>query len=278
MMHSEFKLESFDGLPLFAQSWQPKSKSKAVICLVHGIGEHSGRYIHVANRLTQAGYSFIAFDLRGHGKSPGPRGHTSSYEALMLDISSLLKVANRQFPQLPSFLYGHSLGGNLVLNYTLRHKPQIKGVIATAPWLRLDFEPPVFKVILGQIMNKIWPSFSQVSGLNTKALSHDPEVVKAYENDPMVHSHISARMFISVYQSGRWALEHAAEFSLPLLIMQGGADKIISSKASSEFASKIPQKCTFKIWDGLYHEIHNERQREEVFDFLIKWLDKKISE
>jgi len=278
MIRFEFKLESFDGLPLFVQSWQPKSKSKAVICLVHGLGEHSGRYTYVANRLTQAGYSLIAFDLRGHGKSPGPRGHTPCYEALMLDISSLLKVANRQFPQLPSFLYGHSLGGNLVLNYALRCKSQLKGVIVTAPWLRLAFEPPAFKIILGQMMNKIWPSFSQINGLDTKALSHDPEVVKAYENDPLVHSHISARMFISVYQSGIWALKHAAEFSLPLLLMQGGADKIISLKASSEFASKISQRCTFKIWDGFYHEIHNEKQKEEVFNFLIKWLDKKISE
>jgi alpha-beta hydrolase superfamily lysophospholipase len=242
------------------------------------MGEHSGRYTHLANRLTQAEYSLITFDLRGHGKSPGPRGHTPSYKALMLDISSLLKAANRQFPPLPCFLYGHSLGGNLVLNYALRHKPQIKGVITTGPWLRLAFEPPAFKVILGQIMNKIWPSFPQISGLDTKALSHDPEVVKAYENDPLVHSHISACMFISIYQSGRWALEHAEEFSLPLLLMHGGADKIISSKASSEFASKISQGCTFKIWDGLYHEIHNERQKEEVFDFLIKWLDQKISE
>lgn len=273
MKHSEFEFKTFDGLSLFGQSWQPETKSRAVICLVHGMGEYSGRYGHVADRLTQAGYSMFAFDLRGHGKSPGPRGHTPSYEALMQDISSLLEVANKQFSQLPSFLYGHSLGGNLVLNYVIRRQPKLKGVIVTGPWLRLAFEPSRFKIILAQITNYIWPSFSQKSGLDTKAISLDPEVVYAYENDPLGHDHISARMFIGIYQAGQWALEHASEFSLPLLLMHGGADKLSSIEASKEFGKKIPKKCTFKIWDGLYHEIHNEPEKEEVFKFLIDWLD-----
>jgi len=278
MKHTEFKLKTFDGLSPFGQNWQPENHPKAVIYLVHGMGEHSGRYVHVADRLTKAGYAIFAFDLRGHGQSSGPRGHTPSYEALMKDISSLLEVADKQFPQLPFFLYGHSLGGNLVLNYILRHQPQLKGVIVTDPWLRLAFEPPAFKVTLGKVMNKIWPSFSQSSGLDTKALSHDPHVVRAYENDPLVHDHISARMFIGIYQSGQWALEHASEFSLPLLLMQGGDDKIISVEAGREFADKIKENCTLKIWDGLYHEIHNEPEKEEVFKYLIDWLDKKVSE
>ncbi|GAG77006.1 unnamed protein product [marine sediment metagenome] len=146
MKHSEFEFKTFDGLSLFAQSWQPESQPQAVICLIHGMGEHSGRYAHVADRLTKAGYTIFTFDLRGHGKSEGPRGHTPSYEALMQDISSLLEVANKQFPQLSSFLYGHSLGGNLVLNYILRHQPQLEGVIVSDPWLRLAFEPPRFKL------------------------------------------------------------------------------------------------------------------------------------
>jgi len=277
MKHTEFKFKTFDRLQLFGQSWQPEDQSRAVVCLIHGLGEHSGRYGHVADRLTQAGYSVFAFDLRGHGKSEGPRGHTPSYEALMQDIYFLLEVANKQFPQLPSFLYGHSLGGNLVLNYVLRRQSHLKGVIATDPWLRLAFEPPCFKIILAQITNYIWPSFFQKNGLDTKVLSRDPEVVHAYENDPWVHDHISARMFIGIYQSGQWALENASEFSLPLLLMHGGEDKIISVTASHEFAITKTKNCTLKIWDGLYHEIHNEPEKEEVFKFLIDWIDKKVS-
>jgi len=167
--HTEFKFKTFDGLQLFGQSWQPENQPKAVICLVHGLGEHSGRYVHVANRLTKAGYAIFTFDLRGHGKSEGLLGHTPSYEALMQDISSMLEAANKQFPQIPSFLCGHSLGGNLVLNYVLRRQPHLKGVVATAPWLRLAFEPPVSKIALGKMTNYIWPSFSQKSGLDTNA-------------------------------------------------------------------------------------------------------------
>ena len=276
MKHSEFEFKTFDGLSLFGQSWQPKDRPRAVVCLVHGLGEHRGRYVHVADSLTQAGYTLISFDLRGHGKSEGPRGHTPSYEALIWDISSLLEIVNKQFPQLPSFLYGHSLGGNLVLNYVLRRQSHFKGVIVTDPWLRLAFEPPRFKIILAQITNYIWPSFSQKSGLNTETISRDPEVVYAYENDPLAHDHVSARMFIGSYQAGQWALEHASEFSLPLLLMHGGDDKIISVKASHEFANMKTENCTFKIWDGLYHEIHNEPEKEEIFKFLIDWLDKKV--
>jgi len=276
MKHSEFEFKTFDGLSLFGQSWQPKDRPRAVVCLVHGLGEHRGRYVHVADSLTQAGYTLISFDLRGHGKSEGPRGHTPSYEALLQDISSLLEVANKQFPQLPSFLYGHSLGGNLVLNYVLRLQSDLKGVIATDPWLRLAFEPPRFKIILAQITNYIWPSFSQKNGLDTKVLSRDPEVVHTYENDPLVHDYISSRMFIGIYQSGYWALEHASEFSLPLLLMHGGDDKIISVKASHEFANTKTKNCTLKIWNGLYHEIHNEPEKEEVFKFLVDWLDKEV--
>jgi len=278
MRHNEFKFKTFDGLQLFGQSWQPENHPKAVICLVHGMGEHSRRYVHVADRLTKAGYAIFTFDLRGHGKSSGPRGHIPSYEALMQDISFLLEAANKQFPQIPSFLYGHSLGGNLVLNYVLRRQVQLKGVIVTGPWLRLAFEPSAFKIILGKMMNKIWPSFSQSSGLDINALSHDPEVVHAYENDPLVHDHISARMFIGIYQAGQWALEHASEFSLPLLLMHGGDDKITSCKASCEFAKKLidSKNCTFKLWEGLYHEIHNEPEKKEVFKFLIDWLEKEV--
>ncbi len=278
MKHTEFKFKTFDGLQLFGQSRQPEDKPRAVVCLIHGLGEHSERYVHVADSLTQAGYALISFDLRGHGKSEGLRGHTSSYEALMQDISSLLEAANKKFTQLPFFLYGHSLGGNLVLNYVLRRQSHLKGVIATAPWLRLAFEPPAFKIALGKITNYIWPSFSQKNGLDTKVLSHDLEAVHSYENDPLVHDRISARMFISTYQAGQWALEHAFEFSLPLLLMQGGDDKIISVEAGREFAGKIKENCTLKIWDVLYHEIHNEPEKEEVFKFLIDWLNKEVSE
>jgi alpha-beta hydrolase superfamily lysophospholipase len=212
--------------------------------------------------------------LRGHGKSGGPRGHTPSYDAQLDDITAFFKQIEGKYPDLPRFLYGHSMGGNLALNYVLRRKPDLHGVIVTGPWLKLAFDPPAVKVTLGRLMNSIAPGFTQDSELDTKALSHDAAVVTAYENDPLVHSKISARLFVSIYENGLWALEHAAEFPLPLLLMHGTADRIASSEASKEFAAKAGSKVTLKLWDGLFHEIHNEPEKAEVFKVMLDWLGK----
>jgi alpha-beta hydrolase superfamily lysophospholipase len=276
MPNFEYRLQTEDGLSLYGQGWETQAAPGGVVSLVHGLGEHSGRYAHLASFLNDHGYALLSFDLRGHGKSPGPRGHTPDYEALMSDISSLLEETARRYPSLPVFLYGHSMGGNLVLNYALRRRPEITGVIATDPFLRLAFEPPALQIALGNLMNRIAPAFSQANGLDTKALSRNPEVVRRYENDPLVHDRISARLFTSLYRSGLWALEHAGEFPLPLLLMHGSADRITSVQATREFASKVGENATLKVWEGFYHEIHNEPEQEQVFHFLLDWMNRQV--
>jgi alpha-beta hydrolase superfamily lysophospholipase len=271
---SEWTWKSLDGLDMYARGWAPPEKPRAAIMLVHGHGEHVGRYDHVAAALAEKGYAMLGFDLRGHGKSGGPRGHTPSYDALMDDIASFSRQADERYPGLPHFLYGHSMGGNLVLNFALRRKPDLHGVIATDPWLKLAFDPPASQVLLGRLTNGIAPAFVQHSKLDTKGLSHDQAVVTAYANDPLVHDKISARLFVTIYESGLWALEHAAEFPLPLLLMHGAADPITSARASQEFARKAGDKVTIKVWDGLYHEIHNEPEKAEVFKVMLGWLDR----
>ena len=276
MKMREWGWKSADGLEMFAQSWEPDETPRAVVCLVHGLGEHSGRYAHVGKAFVEAGFVLTGFDVRGHGKSGGPRGHTPSYDALMDDIDLFIHLVAGRYPGLPRFLYGHSLGGNFVINFALRCRPELVGVIATGPWLKLAFQPASSKVMLGKIMNNILPSFSQASGLDTRALSHDPEVVNAYENDPLVHDKISARLFLNVFESGLWALDHAAEIPLPLLLMHGGADRIISLEASRQFAASAGDKVTLRIWDGLYHEIHNEPEQGEVFTVMIDWMNTQL--
>ena len=274
MQISEWNWKSCDDLDLYARAWEPNREPKASIMLVHGLGEHVVRYDHVAAALTEAGYAMLGFDLCGHGKSGGPRGHTTSYDALMDDIAAFSVQVDKRYPGLPIFLYGHSLGGNLVLNYALRRKPDLRGVIATGPWLKLAFAPPASQVTLGRLMNGIAPGFTQHSKLNTNGLSHDQAVVSAYENDPLVHDKISVRLFVEMYETGNWALDHAAEFPLPLLLLHGSADPITSAEASQEFAEKAGDKVTLKIWDGLYHEIHNEPEKAEVFKVMLDWLAK----
>ena len=269
----EWNWKTSDGLEIYSRAWAPERTPKAVVCLIHGLGEHIGRYTHVGAALSKAGYALLGFDLRGHGKSEGRRGHTPGYEALMDDVAMFLEQAEAKYPKLPRFLYGHSVGGNLVLNYALRRKPKLAGVIATAPWLRLAFEPSASKVLLGRMMNNILPGFTQASGLETAALARDPQVVQAYENDPLVHDKISARMFVSIHEAGLWALSHVARFPLPLLLMHGEADRILSAEAARQFAAAAGKKATLKIWEGWYHEVHNEPEQGEAFKVMVQWLD-----
>lgn len=276
MKSSEWTWKSSDGLEMYARAWEPEKPCRAVIALVHGLGEHIGRYEHVGAALAQAGFTLTGYDLRGHGKSGGARGHTPSYDALMTDVDMFLDLAAARYPGQPRFLYGHSMGGNLVINFALRRKAELEGVIATGPWLKLSFEPPASKVALGKMMNNLLPGFTQASGLDTKALSHDASVVQAYENDPLVHDKISARLFVEMYQSGLWAFERAGDFPLPMLLMHGSADSITSPEASRQFAASAGDRVTLHIWDGLFHEIHNEAQKAEVFATMIAWLDARL--
>ncbi len=276
MKSKKWKWTSRDNLPMHACSWEPEEQAKACITLIHGLGEHIGRYEHVGLALTQAGFILTGYDLRGHGKSGGARGHIPSYDALMEDIEQFLELTAGRYSGLPHFLYGHSMGGNQVINFALRRQSKVTGVIATGPWLKLAFEPPASKVALGKMMNNLFPGFTQASGLDTKALSHDVHVVQAYENDPLVHDKISARLFVEMYQSGLWAFKRAGDFPLPLLLMHGGKDSITSPEASRQFAASANSRVTLHIWDGLFHEIHNEAEKDEVFAAMITWLDEQL--
>jgi acylglycerol lipase len=272
MPESHIETKSKDGLKLVGREWKPGGKARGAICLVHGIGEHTGRYPHVAAAYNQAGYAVLGLDLRGHGLSEGQRGFTPSYDAFLDDIDVLLGEARSRYPSLPLFFYGHSLGGNLVLYHALRRQPALTGVVASSPQLRLAFQPPAWKTTMGRLLFNIYPAFSMPSGLEQAALSHDPEVVRAYAADPLVHDKVSARLGIGLIDVGLWLLDHAAEFALPLLIYCGSEDRLVSAGACREFASKVKGDCTIKIWEGLYHETHNEPQKAEVLAFVTQWL------
>lgn len=271
----DWKWKSRDGIELVSQGWKP-ANPKAVVVLIHGHGEHINRYQHVAEAITNAGYAMQAFDIRGHGRSAGKRGHTPGYENLMTDISDFIGDAQKRYPGLPVFLYGHSMGGNQVINYALKSPGILKGVIATGPWLKLAFDPPAAQVMVAKLLNGIAPSFSLASGLSQSALSRDLDVVKKYAADPLVHDKISVRLYTTMYANGLWALEHAADLKIPMLLMHGSADGLTSAPASEEFAKKAGKLVTLRIWDGFYHEIHNEPEKAEVLETIVNWLDKQI--
>ena len=276
MKVQEYYWKTTDGLKLFGQYWTPDNDIKGVICLVHGMGEHIGRFHDFAEFMAQAGYATIGFDHRGHGKSEGKRGHTPSYELLLDGVAGLLNKADEVFPGKQQVLYGHSMGGNVVANYVLKRKPVIAGVVMSSPWLKLAFDPPAIQLKLGKLVNSIFPGFTQSTKLDVDAISRVPEEVKKYQNDPLVHDKISTTFFLSVHDQGLWALEHASEFPLPLLIFHGSADKLTSAPASQEFAGKIKKNVTLKIFEGAYHETHNDTTRLEVYTLVKNWLDATI--
>lgn len=280
MQHTDFSWRTgSDQLKIHGQVWQPLpgNETIAVIALVHGMGEHSGRYRRFAEFLTSKGLAVIAFDQRGHGKSEGKKGHIVHYNQLLDGIDELLERARLQFKNKPVFLYGHSMGGNLVLNYALKKPNTVKGIIVTGPWLKLAFEPPAIQVKLAQVMRNLYPGFTQGSNLKTAHLSRDPEIVRAYERDRYVHDRISASFFINLYQAGLYALQHANELKVPALIMHGGDDKITSAPASEEFARKASIVSQYRKWDGLYHEIHNEPEKEEVLQHVADWIREQLN-
>ena len=280
MQHSETCYPAKDGVQLYSQSWQPDGTPKAAVCLVHGIGEHSGRYARVAEALCAAGYALCGYDLRGHGHSGGPRGHSPSYDAMLDDIALLLAEASRRYPGRPQFLYGHSLGGNLVINYALRRRPPLSGVVATSPGLRTATPQPALKLWLGKIAYRVAPGLTLPTGLLLEGLSRDPAVVEKYRADPLVHDLVSARFGLDFLNAGEWALDavRAAEFPLPLLLVHGTADALTSAQASRDFAAKAGPRCALKLWEGLYHETHNEPEKAEVLAYMIAWLEQHLSE
>ncbi len=279
MTHQEMNWKSRDGLDMFAQVWEPVVvQPKAVACLVHGLGEHSSRYAHVAEAFGKDGFILLSYDLRGHGRSGGARGHISSIEDFMQDIDVMLEQARSRYPGLPLFLYGHSLGGIQVLHYGLLRKPNVKGVIATSSGLRTALENQPAKIMAAKVLGALVPKATLPSGLDSTGISRNQAVVEAYQNDPLVHDKISLGFGKIMLGVTRWTLEHAGEFPLPLLLLHGKADRIAFSTGSMEFAEPLKEKCTLVLWEGGYHELHNEAEQAEVFRTMTLWMDARLRE
>jgi len=277
MKHYEMNWKAQDGLDIFAQGWEPTMiQPKAVVCLVHGLGEHTSRYAHVAEAFGKEGYVLFGADLRGHGLSSGARGHLASIDDFMQDIDVLLEQARTRYANLPIILYGHSLGGILVLHYGLLRKPNIKGVIATSSGLHTALEQQKIKVMMAKVLGSLVPNTSVASGLDPKCISRDERVVEAYIKDPLVHDKVSLGFGKIMLGVTDWTLAHAKEFPLPLLLLHGKSDTIAFPSGSIEFAEALKEKCTLVLWDDGYHELHNEPEQAEVFKTMTIWMDARL--
>jgi len=270
LSHTNFTLIATDGKHIFGTSWVP-NETKAVVCLIHGLGEHVGRYDHLAKHLNQSNIAVYGIDQRGHGRSIGKKGHARC-QNLWDDLESLMKEARLQHLDTPMFLYGHSWGGNVVSNFLIRrNSSEIKGAILSSPWLQLSFEPSAVDMTLGRWMSRFYPAFTQANKLNLEFLSRDSTVAEAYKSDPLVHDKISVGLFIDAYKNGQYALDRASEINLPVLVFHGTDDSITSS-AASETLSKSIKRSSLKLWPEMRHETHNEFGKEEVLDHVVTWI------
>ena len=259
---------------LYAHSWESDLKSKETILLVHGLGEHSGRYDEWAKLFNAKAYNFLSFDLPGHGKSYGKRGHITSMETILTHVDFAIEKAQQLFPGNKFILYGHSMGGNIVLNHAIKRNYPFIALIVTSPWLRPIYKPSFLDLAFISAAQNIFPSLTFNVPFKPAEMTHDLNRVTLYKEDPLNHGKISIRLYREMTKASETALKNLYKINHPLLLMHGTADPITSYKASQNYVFNASHRTQLKLWEGQYHELHNETNRLEVFEYIIQWLDK----
>jgi alpha-beta hydrolase superfamily lysophospholipase len=264
------------GLELYYQRWRADGPPKAVLPIVHGFGEHSGRYGNVVDWFVPRGYSVYAFDLRGHGRSPGKRGELRAFDELREDVRAFLDLVREAEPGRPVFLMGHSMGGLIVLDYVLHDPSGLAGVVASGPLLCPPGVSP-FLLWLCKVLTPVWPNLITESGLDATALSRDAAVGEAYVKDPLVHGKGSPCLINQLMGAVDWTHAHAATLALPCLIVHGGADRLCDPQASRAFFDNVTFADKERIeYEGYYHEVFNELGKERVFTDIEAWLERHL--
>jgi acylglycerol lipase len=276
----EGRFRASGGLELFWVRWPSSVDSdrhtRGSVVLVHGLGEHCDAYPRVLNRLLPAGFTIYAFDLRGHGRSPGKRGHIASWDDYRQDLRAFVSFVQGRAPGPRLFLLGHSLGGVIALDYAMRYPEGLRGVVVISPALgEVGISPA--KRALARVLSRLWPTFSLATGLDTTALSREPKVVAAYERDPLVHDRGTARLGSELMTTVKELHARAADLRVPLLIQHGDADRIAQIDGSREFVASagVPDK-ELRIYPGGYHQLHNDLCADEVTADLVNWLEARL--
>ncbi len=273
MQHEEGSFESRDGLKMYYQGWLPETAPRAVVCVVHGIGEHSGRYTNVRDVLVPAGFAFYGMDNRGHGRSEGVRGGLPAWGALHADLGQFLALLRQWHPKMPLFLMGHSLGGLIVLGYGLRYPEGLRGVVASAPALQSKGISPLL-MALARLLSRVAPNLPMKTGLDASAISRDASVVQAYTGDPLVHALATPRMATESEAEMSWVNARAAEWQLPLLMLHGDADRLVPVEGTRNFFARVPvEDKTLHIYPGGYHESHNDLHKAQATGDVLTWLE-----
>lgn len=272
MRHTEGTFISPNGTTIFHQSWLPESEPEAVILLVHGLAEHSGRYMNVVNHLVPQGFAVYTFDHPGHGKSEGRRKYVDDFDEYIHTLAVFSARVRAEYPQLPVFLIGHSLGGLIAVRYLLEHQHEFRGAVISAPAIKVFGLSPAL-IWAGKLVSVVLPKLGLIP-MKPDSVSRDPAVVKAYLDDPLVFKgKTTARLAAEILKNMHYVLQHAHKITLPLLIVQGDADVIVDPVGAQLLHDAVSsQDVKLNMYNGLYHEVFNEPEHADVLADVAEWL------
>ncbi len=273
-MQSEGTFKGAGGIDLYRQCWKPDGTAKCAVAIIHGVREHSGRYAPMADDLTPHGYAVYCFDHRGHGRSPGQRGHINAWHEYRDDTDAFVAQVRQDAPDLPLFLFGHSMGALIELDYLLFHPDAFRGaIISGAPLEPVDATKPI-QLAIARVLSRVRPTLSTTWKFGGAGVSRDPAVVRAYDTDPLVHNPSSLRWGMEFLATIDRVKSRAAEIKLPVLLLHGGDDRIVSPNGSRHLFDQISSTDKeLKIYPDRFHEAHNDIGREEVLADIVRWLD-----
>lgn len=267
---------STPGVQLYWQAWLPEAEARAVVVIAHGGGEHSGRYAHVGEHLAGAGYAVYALDHRGHGRSHGNGANIEGIDLVVADLDGFVTLAAERHPGLPVYLLGHSMGGAIAISYAIRHQDRLAGLLLSGAAADVTALNKV-ELVAGRVLSRIAPKVG-VFGVTSSAVSRDPETVRAYDTDPLVHhGKLPARTIGELVSAGLRFPDEVRRIDIPLLVMHGTADEL-TPPAGSEMVHERAASAdkALKLYDGLYHEIFNEPERAQVLADVTSWLDARV--
>ena len=277
MNHTEGTFKGIRDANIYYQAWLPDVRVKAVMLVVHGAAEHSGRYMNIVNHFVPLGYAVYSLDHFGHGRSDGQRVYVESFDDYIEPLNTFYTMIRRWQPDKPIFILGHSLGGLIETYYLLDHQKEFTGAVVSAPSIKIQDTISPMTITMGKLLSKITPKAGLLA-LDAKAVSKDPAVVEAYVTDPLVYTgKLTARLAAEMLRAMQRVTDEVGTISLPMIIVQGKADKLVDPSGAQMLYDKSGSTDkTLKMYDGLYHEVFNEPEREQVLTDVENWLESHL--
>ncbi len=274
MKHLEDRFEGHRNLSLYYQSWLPADEPRAVLLVVHGLAEHSGRYLNLVNHFVPRGYAVYGFDQRGHGKSPGLRGYVERFSYFVDDLKTFLGMVRNKHRDTRIFIVGHSVGGTIATACAVHHQDDFDGLILSGATLKAGASVSSGLIVVARVLSLLLPKVG-LDVIDASAISRDKAVVDAYVNDPLVYrGKIRARLGAELLKAMQILRSQMPKIDLPILIMHGTADRLSNPEGSEILYDRVSSgDKTLKLYDGFYHEIFNEPGREQVFGDMERWLE-----